>query len=272
MAITTEHYEVTHLRARPGRSPNERWGNGQFQAYCLYDCAWEDRNTLIGEMGAEDSWAGQLYPHNTGTGARIYAANVVGWGRPSQNEDNEVLSDYTRALVTAYYSTEAPFFAGHKTFVTEYIEPARVVLPRSHYGKTWTTSGRRVKPNEMPPCEIPTFDYVVVFHKLLAIPVGAMGLLGYTNNATVGTYTMGITFPAQSLCYRDPAIVSTIRLASLSSYRVAYRLPFRYDPVTGTGAWNKAYDAERQRFDTITDSVYGVEVPHPLGNFALLAP
>jgi hypothetical protein len=267
------YWEVTDLVRRPGMSPHERWtGNGQFQAHCHFWCDWADRNTLIGEMAAENDGAGQLYPHSPEFGAYIYAANVVGWGRMSQNASDATLCDYDNALVTAFYSTEAPFFAGNKKFVTEEIRPTKYEYPVSHQGKTWTSTGNPVRLNDMPSMTLDSFEYRVTFHRLLSIPVGAYTLIGYTNSNVMGTYTLGMSFPAQSLYYPGPAIVGGIRMASLPMKTVTYALQFKRCPWTNTGAWNKHWDPAQNQFDTITDATYGQMVWKPLGDFSALVP
>lgn len=273
MAITVDHWEVTDFRRRSGLSANERWtGNGQFEAYCLYWCAWSDRNTLIEQMGAEDGGAGQLYPHATTFGARIYAANVIGWGRSSTSGSSSVLCDYENALVTAFYSTEAPYWAGPLKFVSEEIRPYKDEFARSHYGKTWTSTGAQIRPDDMPSLVLDSFVYVLTFHRVLAVPAGAYNLMGHTNLYPVQSYTLDILFPTQSLRYPGPAIIGGIRLASLPMKTVTYQLPFRRDPWTNTGAWNMHWNPATGRFDTITDADYGVEVPYPVADFAALVP
>jgi hypothetical protein len=273
MTIETTHYEITYLGRRPAMSPNERWTqNGQFHAYCQYSCDWDDRNTLVYEIGAEDDGAGQLYPHYPDANARVYAVNVLGWGRTPTDDDNTVLCKPQNALVTVFYSTLAPFVRAPRQFIVERIEPRQALYPISHRGKTWGTTGTAVQQNEMPPWELSGCDYVLELHKLLAVPAGTYSLVGSTNAGPFASTTLGVVFPAQSLHYRCPAVQSRIQLAHLPSLTITYRFPVLIDPWTGLGAQNMHFNAAINQYDTIVDATYGTMVFKPTANFNLLLP
>jgi hypothetical protein len=150
------HNELARFKGFVGRSPQEKYlAGGHFQGIAQYVCDWSDRYSLISEVGQD---GGELYPHNTSTSARAYAANIVGYGKCSQHASNSSLVAYPHALVTVFYSTRAPQVYQGK-FVTEEIEGRFEYQPLDTSKLHWTgVTGPAYEDDFALP--IPTMTYV----------------------------------------------------------------------------------------------------------------
>lgn len=263
MAIATEHYEITHLRARPGMSPNERWtGNGIFQAFCQYHCTWADRNTLIAEMAAENGGSGQLYPHNPGSGARLVAANAVGWSRTSTNATNPVLSDYESALVTAFYSTDSPFYNG-QIIVSEELRGNTVMIPIPPSTlRIGSLTGAKIPTATSLTKAIAGLEYIVTFYHVANPPFTLVSLLDHCNSTLFQTYTLNLAFSPETVWYRHPVVQRTIKLGGTQDFTV--RITYAIRPES----WNKWwFPGETIPWQYVYNTRTGNQVIfHPLAN------
>jgi hypothetical protein len=224
------------LRGNPfGKSPIEdHVEDGHFRAVRRLTCAWTDRNALLAELGAD---GGQLYPHDEATGARAYAANVLGYGQTSAGTASNTVA-YEKALVTVYYSNEvwtATSSGGY--FVSESIRPTGEVslMPSDRIDFRWNDgSGTAVQGEQY--FHEPRLVYSLTFHNVWSVPTAAATSTGTCNAASVTTYTLGLTFGAQTLRHPGPAIGITFPIGGKSRYTLKYN--WIYNPHT----WNKRFN------------------------------
>ena len=263
--ITTSHTELDKLRGNPfGKSPVEQHlANGHFRATRRLVCDWGDRDALLAELGAA---GGQLYPHDVGKGARAYAGNAVGWGRSSAGAVVDTVA-YTKALVTVYYSTEAPYVTGG-WFVSETIRPARefTTLNTAQGEYRWGGGGGAIITSDIGIPEA-RLVYGLTFHNCVAVPVAASTYIGSCNASPVSTYTLGLTFATETLYHPAPYISITFPLGGASRYSLSYAWEF-----TPNG-WNTRRNPSTGTYQAVWSVGAGAAVVFaPTVNFGLLRP
>jgi hypothetical protein len=83
----------------------------------------------------------------------------------------------------------------------------------------------------------------------------------------MASYTLGLTFPAETVLFPGPSACRTIQLGTKNDWRLTYRYSIR-----GVG-WNKKWRNSTQQFDYVYYE--GSNTPtrwHPLANFGSLVP
>jgi hypothetical protein len=252
-------------------SPTEEWTQDGLYAICQWWCAWGDRYTLLTEIG---TGLGELYQHNTGSGARAYAASVKPFGKQSRAGPGK--ASYVKALVTAKYTNAINYTEGENgILITEALQPHKEFITMPHEDAAgepllyWDASQETaVSGDEAPGLQLCGNDYIVTYHHVSAIPSGVAtaALYNCCNNASVASYTLGLTFPAESLLFPGATAVRTIKLGSTNDWQLSYRFSIR------AVGWNKHWNARTATFGYIYDASGQIVRGHPLGSFASLVP
>ena len=262
-----DYNELASFEGLVGKSPQERYlQNGDFQAVLQFICDWDAQDSVMAELAQN---GGQVYPRKPATGARAIGASIVGYGQASQNATNSKLIDYEKALITCYYSTQAPRLISNK-FVTERIEPRYEHFAVTTSGLCWGSASGDALDSQDPIYHfVPGLTYVLQFHHVYSPPAGAVTLLGYCNAASMGTYFLGLTFGAETARYTTPFIRRTVQLGTANDMVLGYR--FDIKPSGWNTYWNREKD-DVGGWDTVYVSGGSRYRGTPLGNFALLVP
>lgn len=225
-------------------SPVDNWGeNGSLVARQVLRCAWEERYTLLLEIGGN---GGRDYPHATGIGCRARGATIVGVGK---NDEYAIgMNKYEDALLTIIYATDGPQGVPSGAFVTEEFLPATDSRYIDIGNLKWDdTDGQRLSQAEAPLYLHGTFTYVLTFHHLLAIPAAAL-MLNVSNNAPVPAFLFPISFPTETLLHLSAGISQTVGLGMMQRFRLQYRWLFndqtwaKYQKSDAT--WHYIYHAK----------------------------
>jgi hypothetical protein len=244
--------------------PKEKWHEDGFEATRCILVPWDSRYTAVAEVAAN---GGELYPYKPDTLARAIGAGVDGYGA-IQGNTSDGIGYYEFAAITIQYSTRAPEYQESGVFVSEYMEPGTEYIRLDYEDLRWgSNSGAEIKPGEAPSKLIPIQNYVLVFHRVSCIPAAAESLVDYCNAGPATAYTLGRTFPAETLLYRGYTASRDLQLGHIPSWK--YALTFSYRPV----GWNKFWRAETGSFEYqyhVAGS--GRYINHPLGAFGGLTP
>ena len=210
-------------------SPQEAWTEEGFSATMRLMCAWDVRNTLAAGIMAERA----PYPRIPATGAYPRSATPAPF--PAKLTQAAVwgagtLADYESAIVTVEYDTNGP----NEDLISESLTPNAEFMTLDHEGFKWTgEEGDDLTENEAAGKLVRGFDYNLTFHQAPFIPSAVLTLPGYVNDVAVDSYTLGLTFAAETLLF-SPCTTSRRTTALMVE---AWELPYKFS-YRATG-WNK---------------------------------
>lgn len=254
--------DYTELDVPKGPSPVENWDREGMSAVRVLKCAWEDRYTLLAELGAS---GGQLYPYYPAGEARAFAAKIEGFGVQSGSGST---ADYEYAILTVTYGLNAPYYNGSK-YLSEELIPTVDYLPLDASQFRWVSNGVPLQPNEAPAKRWDSFTYILTYYHAAAIPAAALTLPGYCNNGSVSTAVLGITFLTQRLLYNGMRVMRTIQFGTTPTFTIQYRFGYH------AAGWNTFWNQQTAAWATIYHVANGSGTPYvnyPLGDFSGLVP
>jgi len=247
-----------------GMSPRERsnWDTGVFTATRVIYCEWDERTTAYNEL------IGQPYPYIAGTEAIAIDGKMAGWGESSDDGAGGIA--YEQCQLTMYYSNVIRFVSNK--WITEELLPSSEFRQLNAREFSWVqndpeSGGRPVKQEEAPSMRQVFLDYHLTYHKVLAVPAAVLTHQGACNHATVSSYTLNMSFPAETVILAAVSSRRSLATGFLSGWELHYH--FR---ITPQGA-NKFWRADTKQWETIyrkNDSTRYIQ--HPLMNFTLLIP
>lgn len=250
--------------------PIEKWDGG-FTATRMLKCAWGDRYTLVDELSGSSSY----YPYLGTSTAYPASATIRPFGKQeayvSGTTTDTRMAQYDYATVEVNYSLYAPRYnLLTSKFISEYLGPWTEFLTADPSKFTWTSgSNTAIDDNEAFGKLSTGLVYILTFHHITTIPDAAYTLCDYCNASTVDSYTLGKTFPAQSLLYALHSATRDLQLGKYPSWRLSY--VFRYRPVSWNYRWNAGLTppafAPVYVKGTSTQAMF-----HPTGDFSTLTP
>ena len=260
--MSVDYTTVGRYPGITGHVIDEHWlGYGQFEASRWVRCAWADRYALIDELGAG---AGEVWPYGTAIPARLVAARSFGYGRATAGVDT--LPIYESAVIQLFYSTDAPFVATPYV-LSEEITPwhETTVLDPLPWSWVWQTSDAIVE--QEIPHQFPGLKYTLTLYQITAPPAGMFTNINCCNAGIWNTYTLGISFAAQTLLHADPYVERVVRVGTQVRYRIVYNWFFR------PAGWNKKWNAKEFQWETIVRGWGDIPVVfHPPISFATILP
>ncbi len=248
--------------AEPNWQRIEKWNPDEFWARIPWKVDWDDRYTFIDETGVG---AGELYPPNPGLGARAYAASVVGYGDPQQDESDSRLMRYDSAIVNVDYSTNAPTSSG-TVFVTEELLDYSLGLPENNVDLVWSDKSP-VTDQEAAYKPFTGTMYRITYHRLYAIPVAMVTLKDYVNAGTWASYTLGVSFAAGTMLYTGGGAKRDMALGTIPKWKMT--LCFLVHPTNWNHCWKVGSGWQAVYLRSSPTTQY---IRHPSGNFNQLIP
>lgn len=251
---------------KPGY-PKERMDNQRIIITDKIQCEWNSRlvlaKNLMGYVGGTILKIPHKYePDGDETLNNLYCTAV----------DIEPLGELptnTAALLTLTYSqpeynTEQPPEQGVIVYVSEAIEPASEFITLSHDGLHWSSiSGTSLEPTEAPSKIVRMVDWVYTIHHLSYLPSWIWSYPGCVNNYSLYSYTLGVTFPAETLLCGNPSSSREITSEGVTAWTITIR--FTYNPNT----WNK-FPRVGTGGDLTYEYIYdatGIKYVYPLADF-----
>lgn len=248
---TPDHEELTD-------SPSEQFHPDGFDATRTLVVAWADRHALVAALEFS------VYPYLPLIGAFARRVSVV--PMPAKQTAVGELVEYENAVVTVQYSISSSD-PQTQDLVTESVEPNAEFRTLDFVDFRWgAIDGDVLKEDEAPGQLLPGHDYVIKFHRLNAVPAAVITLEGYVNASPFSTYTLGRTYPAETLLFGGGTPSRKITTAGAEEFTLTERFHYK-----STG-WNKFFRQSTQTYVPIFHKTGGEYKNHPLGNFSSLLP
>lgn len=266
-------------KERPG-SPREYLRLGLVEAERKLLVDWEDRLVLCRELLGY--WSGGIFyppalyvPEGNEPLFNIYAydCNV----EPLVSTPDTAGLSYKKAIVTVKYKyQQLDYIDDNPTYVTESIEPAAEFLTLTRKGLYFGTGASAVpldEDMEAPAMIIRMVDWVYTIHGALSLGSAFYNLPGKVNNASVYSYALNRTFPAETLLCGNPSASREITRQGFPLWTVTYRFTYKnHGTLASPMGWNywprtDAADSTGIDFERITDGTNNVPI-YTLANFS----
>ena len=241
-------------------SPIEDFATDSFSATRRLMVDWGSRYALVAEL----QWV--AYPYIPGILAYPTSMSVV----PAKSKQLPgVGTDYVtyeKAIITIHYrsSAEDP---STSDFVTEALEPNAELRTLDFEDFRWgAVDGDVLKEDEAPSQLLRGHDYVLSFHNAVAVPISVITLEGYVNEANFSTYTLGLTYPAETLLFAGGSPSRRITSTGADTFKLTERFQYK------ASGWNKFFRQASKEYESIYHKTGGIHRNHPLGDFSTLRP
>lgn len=240
--------------------PQVHWERGIFVGVRRLKVAWIYRLTLQIELAYQDN---MYWPYSGGLeGSIIYKVKIEPLGRqtnaPTTTPPDDALASYDYAVLTLYYGNDGPRLYGNAQLITESLSgwDSGATLPYNNL-RWGSGAGTLLHPQEAP--EIAQYSFVLTqtFHRVYGVPNWVKARMRRVNPAAYATYQVGLVFPAETMLYQPPRIVSTAMLWGPDTYDITVRYlihPSWADELpAGQVAlgWNSFWRLETARYESI---------------------
>lgn len=253
------------------QSPQESLGPNGFEATRTLRCAWSDRITLARELTGEfDSGVDlpQVYPYDSS--ARVLEISQIRGhddDAPTAYLGNTRVAAYQYALLTVKYGRGVPATGGGGSveLTDETIEPNVEFVSLSPNGMTWGSSaGTPLEPDEAPGLLLKSFNWVFTRINVAEIPEALDTLIGYVNDDTIVSRSLGFTFAPETLLYTPPFLSRKVNADGITS-RWTIQMRFSKKPQ----GWNKWFRGATNSWEAIYKGATQVK-PYTPGDFTTL--
>ena len=242
---STNPYGFTTACTEEDGSPLEVVTTKSYKATVTLICAWADRYNLATEQADY-----LLYPRQPYTLARVKSISITPFTRSLGADPTWYCNDYEQAKIVTEYSfdAETPQKNGADLW-SESLEPTAEMQTLPPVNLYWA-SGKQLSTDGSPyPTKLlPGFDYVMTHYNLASIPAAVLGIEpGSCNNADFTSYTLGLTFPTQTLMFNPAHTERRVNMGSSTSlnWNVTYRFTYRKN------GWNKYWNNTSQAWKNI---------------------
>lgn len=217
---------------------NEQWTDSLLSADVQLKCAWSQRTGILNNILLTPlEW-----PYQPGNA--IYA--VSGSIKPFTGEKGTIDGSgyaWDEALLSVHFETLAvgddPGGGGGQVIYSESIEPTAEFLTIPPTDFRWgSATGTALKQEEAPGRLEIGLDYIVTFYKMASVPAWVLTLINKTNNASVVSASLGVTFGAGTLLFNPPKISRSVSLGGSGAYTIQTRYTYK------ASGWNYFYRAE----------------------------
>lgn len=248
--------------------PRTLWVKGVFLGTRRLKCAWSDRITLLREL---DSVENVSWPYGDGpSDAFLFKVDDDPLGRQTEPIDAvEHKATYDYAILTCWYANEGPRLYGNQ-LITESLSSdySGATLPYCNF--RWDSGvGTLLHPQEAPKIELYSFVLTQIFHRVYGVPTWVKARMRRVNPLAYATYSLGLVFPAETMLYQPPHIVSTAKLWGANTYDIIVRYaihPSWADELpSGQVAlgWNSFWRLETSRYEPIYMAGGGRYIQYP---------
>lgn len=259
--------DLATLEGERGMSPRtERanWLTGEVEIIREIECAWDDR------VAVWLSLIGTAYPYHGATGTYAYNAKTIGWGK--SHDAGNGLVGYEKARLTVFYTNRIWFIGGGGggKWISEKFTPSTEYVPVSERSLCWesSTSDVIVRDNEQVGHRQVFGNYELTYYRLPALPNAVLTHQGASNNAPVASYTLGLTFPTETLILLGSPADRNLSSGFTRGWQLTYAFGIR--PHGANNFWR----AETQKWEPIFEQRHGGAQykPYTPMNFSLLIP
>jgi hypothetical protein len=241
-------------------SPEQTFTEDGFEATRKLLVNWEDRHQLANAL----AWT--TYPYLPAMGAYVRSISIV--PAPAKQlaiEDTNFVA-YEAAIVTVGYSI-SPDDPQTADLVTESLEPNAEMRTLDFEDFRWgAVDGDVLKEDEAPSQLLRSHDYVLTFHRLLSVPIEVIDLEGFVNEAVFETYTLGLSYPIETLLYAGGSPSRKITTDGSEAFSVTNRFQYRKTE------WNKFFRQKTQAYEEMFHKDGDRYRNYPLGDFSALLP
>jgi len=241
-------------------SPIEDYTTDSFSATRRLMVDWGSRYALVTDL----QWL--AYPYLPGVLAYPSSMSVV----PAKAKQLPCVGTdfvtYEKAIVTVHYLASAKD-PSTLDLVTESLEPNAELRTLDFEDFRWgAINGDVLKEDEAPSQLLRGHDYVLTFHNALAVPLSVITLEGYVNAANFSTYTLGLTYPPETLLFAGGSPSRKITSDGADTFKLTERFQYK------ASGWNKFFRQSTKAFESIFHKTGGIHRNNPLGDFNTLKP
>jgi hypothetical protein len=243
------------------RTPQEKaLGDGSFEAKVIVQCDWDDRFTLLNDIGAS---GGELYPYEPDSGAVVVAVGTEGVGATSVDGSGFHVHDTAQMTIVYRRAPNAPFL-NDQVLMLEQIHPAGSMIGLPTDQLHWdSASGTGLAAAETPYVEEPMMEYIRTYYNVLVENSNTYDAKGTANEYPLSCVALNKTFAAETLRYLGGITKRRLQLGTLPRLEVTHHFLWRKYP------WNKWYRAATNQYERVYHTAGGGSyiTPHPLFNF-----
>ncbi len=228
--------------------PQSRWQLGEFTATRKVICDWSDRVQLLLDIGG--SWEGLSYPYPEGpvdgaARSTAFAFSVTCAPLLAEQRQDDALTaaagqsvaEYDKAVLTLLYSNRGiqwdhSLQRWYTERLTIYAENESVDNEQLHWvNEDGPTPGLTI------PKTFYGWEYTLILHGLIVVPVSVLALVGCTN-ANAVAMANGLIFAPETLLFKPPELEHSAGSGTLDKWELRYK--YLYKPT----GWNKYWRAE----------------------------
>lgn len=204
--------------------PTGRWADGDFYGKRRLKVAWSDASALLEEL-ENTSW-----PYADGPNlCTPWQAIIKPFPHVRMDGTNSIAS-YDWAMIDVDYTTKGPVWNDTLSIsVYETTSPYTRVHKIKADSKLYWDATCETGIDYSPICEWHGLKYKLTFSGLDSAPTPALDYIRYVNSNDVGTYTLGLSFPAETLMFAGATVDSKFNWGKLARYSVTYN--FIYWPA-----------------------------------------
>ena len=242
-------FETPTVHGEAPNFPRGEWDSGIFTGMRRIIVGWDHRVELLTEMGSPAKWS---WPYPDGTPYAIARRAKVDPWPDEAGQVNDLGSQeaaYEQAAVTVWYTNAGPRWINNSVLVEESIDPvADIQYVDTSTFKWFNGAQPAFTGQESVRRLLYSFDYVLKFHRIAAIPAYIQSRVGYVNSNTVTAYTLGMVFPPETLLYKPPQMQRAVTVAGNDAWNITIR--YGYHPA----GWNTALRATTGAYEPYADS------------------
>jgi hypothetical protein len=201
--------------------PIGRWQNGYFDGQRRLKVAWNQSSALLNEL------EGTSWPYSDGDNyCTPYRADI----RPMPNcrqRGSDSIASYDYAIIDMYYTTRGPRW---QPLQSQYIEERISSCTKSFKVNTkdaleWA-DGTEIASGDAPTIMEHGLRYDITYDKVTSMPSQVMSFVGYVNNNSVYSPTLGMTFAADTLMYVGADVASHYSWGKLPRFKITYKFDY----------------------------------------------
>ena len=218
-------------------------------------CDWSDRRDVMAYFGNLASPV--IYPHFTATGAIPESLACVPFGNKMDVAGG--LAVYDCAIITVGFSNKID----STELCVESLEPTAEFRTLDPSEFTWSDE-TSLRPEEAPGHLLQMLTYTVEFPYVTTLPTGFLSHVGKVNDAGFDAWTLGMTFPKETLLYTPTQLTRNINTTGVGAWSIG--MSMIYQPA----GWNRYWRQKVTAYDVILDSQGEEYKNYPLADFERL--
>jgi len=216
--------------------PEEIWTPTLRSAKRILKCAWGDREQLAKELRGGVTLYGDriiyrkpaAYPND----AKIFPYEIRKSPFGAKIQGSAEVAVYSYALLEVMY--KQPDYGideanPNEVLISESLEASAEYLTLPNRQLYWDQEAEDpINSSEAPGLLIHTVDWVYTIHYMPYIFQDYLSYAGAVNQYDLYSYTLGLTFPAETLLYNPPTMNRQITTDGVSCWELTCRFTYRY--------------------------------------------